>query len=138
MSELFAKPARVQPGRWIWDEDLECLVLADRRNYHEVSEKRSDLPSPAVVGGSISPIKSMADGRVYETFRNYEKSVHRAGCEIVGFDKCWQESVKPPKPFGTDREHEADLVGDVKRALQEVESRAPARTRYRKPKRKSA
>lgn len=116
----------------MYDRDLECLVPKYGRNYHDTSELRSDLPSPAVGGRCLKgEIRSMADGRVYETFRNYEKSVRRAGAEIVGPDKHWQDHIKPQKPYGGDKAHEASVVGDVKRAIEEVATRKPARIRYR-------
>jgi hypothetical protein len=116
---------KIQTGSWVWDRDLQCLVPKHGRNYFEHDDKRSDLPSPHVIGGGMPAVKSMADGRVYETKRNYEKSVARAGCEIVGFDKRWQEHVKSPKPFGTEREHEADLVHDTKKAIEIEQSKLP-------------
>jgi hypothetical protein len=137
-SELFPKPARVTEGSWVYDKDLGCLVRKGGRNYFDHNEKRSDLASPAVIGGSMPAIKSMADGKYYETFRNYEKSVHRAGCEIVGHDPRWQEHIKPPQPFGGEKAHEADLVADVKRATEEVNTRKPGRKRYRARKTRNA
>jgi hypothetical protein len=114
------------------------------RNYFEHDDKRSDLASPAVhSSGSCMAggVKSMADGVFYETRRNYEKSVRRVGAEIVGFDKRWEEQVKSPKPFGSERQHEADLVADTKKAIQIEQSKLPptngleCRRRARKQKR---
>ncbi len=122
---VFPKPARVQNAALVWDKDLECLVPKYGRNYHDTSDLRSDLPSPAVHGGGMPTIKSMADGQYYETKRNYYKSVSRAGAEIVGFDPRWQEHVKAPQPFGGDKAHEASLVADTKAAIQIEESKLP-------------
>ena len=119
-----AKP-RIQTGTWVYDKDLGCLVPKHGRNHFDYNEKRSDLSAPHVIAGGMPAIKSMADGRIYETKRNYEKSVHRHGCEIVGFDKRWQEHVKPPKPFGGDKAHEAALVADTKKALEIEKSKLP-------------
>jgi hypothetical protein len=129
-TEADSKP-RIQVGTWVWDKDLECLVPKYGRNHFDYNELRADLPSPAVHAGGMPTIKSMADGRYYETKRNYEKSVHRAGCEIVGHDPRWQEHIKTPQPFGGEKAHEASIVADIKRATQEVETRKPARKRYR-------
>jgi hypothetical protein len=129
-----SKP-KVQVGTWVYDKDLECLVPKYGRNHFDYSELRSDLASPMVIAGGMPEIKSMADGRYYSTKRNYEKSVHRAGCEIVGPDPRWQEHIKPPQPFGGEKQHEASIVGDIKRATEEVNSRKPARKRYRAKKR---
>jgi hypothetical protein len=120
------KVERVQSGSWVYDKDLGCLVPKYGRNYFERDEKRSDLPSPSVIGGTMPAIKSMADGRIYETKRNYEKSVSRAGCEIVGFDKRWQEHIKAPQPYGGEKAHEAELVADVKKAIEIEQSKVPS------------
>jgi hypothetical protein len=128
-------------GPLVYDADLDCLVPKYGRNYFDRHEKRSDLPSPAVHAGGMPAIKSMVDGRIYETKRNYYKSVARAGCEIVGFDKRWEEHVKPPQPFGGDKAHERDLVADVKKAIEIEASKVPsygpeARRLMRKQRRK--
>ena len=126
----------------VYDADLDCLVPKYGRNWFEHHDKRSDLASPAVHAGGMPAIKSMADGRIYETKRNYYKSVSRAGCEIVGFDKNWQEHIKPPQPFGGDKAHEASIVADVKAATEIEASKVPsygpeARRLMRKQRRKA-
>lgn len=125
---------------FVYDADLDCLVPKRGRNYFDWSEKRSDLPCPAIQPGGMPAIKSMVDGRVYETKRNYEKSVHRAGCEIVGFDKDWTRHVR--QPGMTDKEHEADVMRDVKAAVEIEQSKVPsygpeARRLMRKQRRKA-
>lgn len=124
-----ARPSQVQVGAWVWDKDLECLVPKYGRNYHDIDEKRADLPSPAVHSsgsGMNGGFKSMADGKHYETRRNYEKSVARAGATIVGPDKRWQEAIKDPHPFGSDRAHEAAIVADIKQATEIEQSKVPS------------
>jgi hypothetical protein len=118
--------SKVQPGSWVYDRDLQSLVPKYGRNYFEQNEKRSDLPCPAIRPDSMRPIKSMADGRVYDGKSAYYKSVARAGCEIVGFDKRWQEHIKAPQPFGGEKAHEADLVRDVKAATEIEQSKVPS------------
>jgi hypothetical protein len=108
----------------VWDKDLEVLVPKYGRNYFERHEKHADLPSPAVHPGGMRPIKSMADGRMYETKRNYYRSVSRAGCEIVGHDKDWQRHIRKPGP--TDAEREADIVKDVQAAIEIEQSKVPS------------
>ncbi len=110
-------------GSFLWDADLEKWlpkheVLA-RRAAKRVN-KGSILPRPFVVG-TMEPIRSMADGKIYDDKRSYYKSVARAGCEIIGYDKNWTDYIKPPTL--SEREHEADIVGDVKRAIEEVSSK---------------
>ena len=64
-------------------------------------------------------LKSMADGKIYTDKRSYYKSVARAGCEIVGYDKNWTDHVKRPYD---EKAHEADIVGDVKKSLEQLNS----------------
>lgn len=113
-------------GPLVYDKDLDCLVPKHGRNYFDWNEKRSDLPSPAVQAGGMRPIKSMADGRIYETKRNYYKSVSRAGCEIVGHDPRWQEHIKPAQAYGGPKAHERELVADVKKAIEIEQSKVPS------------
>lgn len=47
---------------------------------------RSALPCPAIRSDGMSTIRSMADGRLYDSRSAYERSVREAGCEIVGDD----------------------------------------------------
>lgn len=126
-----AAPQRITAGTFVWDKDLESLVPKYGRNYFHQDDKRSDLACPAIRPDGMSAIKSMGDGRTYDGKSSYYRSVRRVGAEIVGFDKRWEEHVKPPQPFGGDKAHEAAVVGDVKRAIEEVNTRKPARTRYR-------
>ena len=109
---------------WVYDADLDAIVPKRGRNYFALNDKRADLPSPAVHPGSMPAIKSMADGRMYETKRNYYRSVARAGCEIVGFDKRPDEHVRPPGQ--TDRQLEADIVRDVLKAEQVEAGKVPS------------
>lgn len=123
-----AAPSKIESGSWVWSKDYECLVpkaqhLANQHNFYD--EIRSDLPSPAVHPsgtGMHGGFKSMADGRHYETRRNYEESVRRAGCEIVGNA---DPSTYVAKPL-SDRAVEADVVADVKAAIQIEQSKVPS------------
>ncbi len=119
----------VKSGTWVWSKEYEMLVPKDqylRGQHNYFNELRSELPSPAVHAGGMPTIKSMADGRMYETKRNYYKSVQRAGCEIIGHDKNWTDHVKPPQPYGGEKAHEADLVRDVKKAIEIEQSKVPS------------
>lgn len=119
-----ASPHKIEAGSWVYDRDLDCLVPKNGRNFFDRDEKRADLPCPAVhssgsgMGGGF---KSMADGRFYETRRNYEKSVRRAGCEIVGHDDPSSYVAKPP----SEKAVEAEIVADVKKAIQQEASKMP-------------
>ena len=88
--------AKVQPGAWVYDKDLECMVPKYGRNYHGVSEKRSDLACPYMQPGGMPEIMSHTNGKYYDTRRNYYKEVRRADCEIVGMtraDREWHASL---------------------------------------------
>jgi hypothetical protein len=111
--------------RYVYDADLDAVVAVRAgSNYFHYNEKRSDLPCPAIQPGSMPAIKSMADGRIYETRRNYYKSVARAGCEIVGHDKGWERHV--PAPGLSDKQLEAQVVKDVQRAWEVEAGKVPS------------
>lgn len=132
-------PAPVYKGPLVYDADLDALVPKYGRNHFDWNELRADLPCPAIQPGSMPEIKSMVDGKRYDTKRNYYKSVERAGCAIVGFDRDWERHVS--KPGVPDRELEADIVRDVKAAVEIEAGKVPsygpeARRLMRKQRRK--
>jgi hypothetical protein len=110
----------------VYDADLDCLVPKYGRNYFARHEKHADLPCPAMHTGGMPAIKSMADGRIYDTKRNYYKSVARAGCEVVGPDKRWMEHIKPPEPYGGEKAHDESLMRDIKKAIEIEAGKVPS------------
>lgn len=73
---------------------------------------RSSLPCPAIRVDGMAPIRSMADGRMYDGKGAYYRSVKDAGCEIVGDDKA---------PFDAKPEFDpGPVIPDLKRAIQEL------------------
>jgi hypothetical protein len=106
-------------GTFVYDRDLGKLVPKAevmRRRAAASPSRLSGLPSPAV-HGAMPPIQCMADGRVYDDKRSYHKAVARAGCEVVGFDKGWERHIPPAYD---EKAHTADVVADIKRAIEEV------------------
>ena len=104
-------------GRYLWDEETqtwEHAHIVRAKRAAKAPDLRSSLPTPMVIG-SMEPIVSMADGRIYDDKRSYYKSLARQGCEIVGFDKNWTDHVAKPLD---DAAHEADVVADVKKAIE--------------------
>lgn len=76
--------------------------------------KRSDLAAPQIIKDCIEPIRSMADGRMYDSRSKYLRSVRAAGCDVVGNDTL--PAFQPEEPKGVEE--------DVKRAIEEVRSAA--------------
>lgn len=77
---------------------------------------RSGLAIPMIISDTLrDPVKSMADGRIYDSKSAYYKSVKSAGCEIVGNDPAGYT----PREIYDEKAHEAEIVADVKRAIQE-------------------
>lgn len=75
---------------------------------------RSELPCPAIRSDGMDPIRSHADGRIYDGKGAYYRSVKEAGCEIVGDDYAPFERQKA-------REFTPDPVEpDIKRAIEEL------------------
>ena len=72
-------------------------------------------PAPNIRPDGMDALRSMADGRVYDSKSGYYASVRAAGCEIVGDDRSG---------FGTASVHQPKNVGaDIKRAIEELRSR---------------
>jgi len=71
--------------------------------------------APMIRADGMDPIRSMADGRVYDSKSRYYGSVKAAGCEIVGNEKA---------PFDRRPEFVSKNVGrDIKNALEQLRSR---------------
>ena len=71
--------------------------------------------APMIRPDGMAPIRSMADGRVYESRSLYYDSVRRAGCEIVGDERA-----------AFDRRHELGSNGvahDLKIAIEQLRHR---------------
>jgi len=78
---------------------------------------RSELPGPAVRVDEISPLRSMADGRLYDSKSAYYASVRRAGCQIVGDDRSG---------FGRPRADELlppNIGADIRRSIEALRQR---------------
>jgi hypothetical protein len=113
--------------RYVYDADLDCMVRKSGRNYFDWSEKRSDLPCPAIQPGSMPEIQSMVDGKRYETKRNYYRSVERAGCAIIGHDKPESmERVISRAKADKEREQTERVHRHVQRGWEESASRVPS------------
>lgn len=108
-------------GVWIYDKTTGTMrpkgeVLRERAL---AAPERSSFPRPLVIG-TMDPIRSMADGRIYDDKSSYYKSVARAGCEIVGYDRNFQDHIDRRAgelAVERDKSLEADIVSDVKQAI---------------------
>ncbi len=108
-------------GTWIYDAETQTVMA--KADYLALKATRaprcrSALSAPLVIG-AMPALKCMADGQYYDDKRSYQKAVARAGCEVVGFDKNWTDYVKPTYD---EKAHEADIVADVKKSLQQLNS----------------
>lgn len=108
-------------GRFLWDSETRKWlpaheVLAKRRASQP--DNRSRLGAPLVLG-SMPEIKSPIDGRMYDTKGEYYRHVERNNCAIVGFDKNWESHIPPRYD---EKQHEADVVADVKKSIEQLNS----------------
>jgi len=74
--------------------------------------KRSPLGAPMILSDTMSPIRSMADGKMYDSKSAYRNGVHAKGCRIVGNDR-----LDPPKAAPLPR-----AGHDIKKAIQQLSS----------------
>jgi len=69
----------------------------------------SEGSGPYVISDNMAPIRSMADGKMYDSKSRYSAEVRARGCRIVGNDNIRQAA----KPLPSVR-------GDLRRALQQL------------------
>lgn len=82
--------------------------------------QRSDYPAPYVVSdamGGIHGLKSMADGRIYDSKRKYRAELRAHGCEEVGNE----QRPDTLRPF-SDRTYVEDVRDDVQQATEALTS----------------
>ena len=84
------------------------------RSHFAARGPRSEIAAPTVIRDGMDPIRSMADGKMYDGKGAYYRAVRAAGCEIVGNERA-------PFERQQSREFVPDPVGpDIKRALEEL------------------
>jgi hypothetical protein len=71
--------------------------------------------APMVRPDGMAPVRSMADGRIYDSRSRYYASLRAQGCEIVGDDRAAFERRPEYRPEGVGR--------DIHRTIQELSSR---------------
>ena len=79
------------------------------------SPLHASAPAPMVRPDGMAAIRSMADGRLYDSRSAYYASLRAHGCEIVGDDRAALERRPTPAPDGVGR--------DVKHAIEQLRSR---------------
>ncbi len=109
-------------GSYLWDHEKQSWeprneVLA--RRQAAAPRNSSAFPCPMVIG-TMTPVQSPIDGKFYDSKAEYYRHVEQNGGAIVGFDKNWEEQIKTP--VYDERKHEADIVADVKKAIEVVNS----------------
>ena len=86
--------------------------LVDKR---QAAPLHSGAAAPMIRTDGMDAMRSMADGRLYDSRSAYYASVRAAGCEIVGDERA---------PFERRPGFDAGPVApDIRRALQELSSR---------------
>jgi len=137
-------------GKWVWDDVLSKWVTREALNRrrakaakpkratlfvkrpefgawvydHRTGERRpKSAGAPRVAGPHLGVlgldyVQNPVDGQRYTCMRAYERAVKRGGCEIVA-------GMDPKSYLGKRYEGPsmAEVVGDVKRSLEELNSR---------------
>lgn len=73
--------------------------------------------APNIRTDGMEPIRSMADGKVYDSKSTYERSVRAHGCEIVGNERT---SFDRRADFTPAR---GEIARDVKQSIEQLRSR---------------
>ena len=71
--------------------------------------------APMVRADGMAPVRSMADGRIYESRSAYYAGVRAAGCEIVGDERAPFDRRPAFQP--------GSAAADIKSALEQLRSR---------------
>lgn len=73
--------------------------------------KRSPLGAPMIIFDNMQPIRSMADGRMYDSKSSYERGVRATGCRVVGNDRLDRSTTEVPR-----------AGHDIKRAIDQLKA----------------
>lgn len=66
-------------GRRLW-------VVRDGELMEVAEESASEVEAPFIIDDTMGPIRSMANGRVYDSKSRYMQSIRDRGLEVVGND----------------------------------------------------
>ena len=78
-----------------------------------IAPKRADLAAPGVISDTMKPVKSMLDGRMYDSKAALRATYKAAGVVEVGNDS----SVKNPKFMEKKKVSRADVQASVSKAF---------------------
>lgn len=92
-------------GTYRWDARLMKLVPLEEWYATRRNGKRSDLPTPAVIGDNIE-VRSMADGEMYTSKSRLRRSYRQKGFVEVG-----DAPLPDPVRKGPDRKAIQESVG---------------------------
>ena len=82
--------------RYVWDSDYEMFV--DAATYHAAKAnmtRRSHLAAPSVISDTMDPVKSMLDGRMYDSKSTLRQTYREGGVTEVGNDVPTKPKPKP-------------------------------------------
>lgn len=95
--------------RYRFDPDLDALVEIGG-NYFDERPKGPNLIKDDLPGG-VMGMRSMADGKMYDSKSRYYRSVRAVGAEIVGNDT---------KPVGRPAPNAAEYIREVVTAREQI------------------
>lgn len=75
--------------------------------------KRSDLPGPMLIRDSMDPVRSMLDGKMYDSKAALRSTYKAAGVTEVGNDS----SVTNPKPMSKQKPKRAEIRKSLDKAF---------------------
>ena len=108
--------------RYRYDKDLDCLIeIRDGSNYFQPSS------GPAIIS-DIEPYRAVASDIACDNKRPMigGRRQHREFLQRNGYTEVGNEFVPKPSDMPSERERQADLVHDIKRAAGEYGSNTGA------------
>jgi hypothetical protein len=88
----------VEPERGTWVYDRESRQLVPKDQYVRPEPKRSHLPAPGVISDTMDPVRSMQDGRIYDSKSAIRRHYKAAGVVEIGNDPARLKPFVKPKP----------------------------------------
>lgn len=102
-------------AKYVWSKARQTWVTPEERAAEKAAEpsNRSSLPFPAIISDQLDDMRSMADGKIYDSKSNYYKALDEQGYAI---DESKPDDWKAPS-YEPD---EKEIASDVAQTLREA------------------
>ena len=106
---------------YVWDDMAQAVVPKSARRGNRPNNRNPDLGCPSVVTDVMDPVKSMLDGKMYDSKSHLRETYRVGGVTEVGNDP----SIMAPKPFVKPKPDRLGIQEAVTRAYSAVDLVTP-------------